>query len=196
MSSTDQVKEFHKLFGHPIGESPESNEALKIRQLRIKLLFEELKELSEAGDVKATFAELCIISLSKDGVLSPQKAHGDYDKLALKLLGLEDGDKVNKIEELDAICDIQYVLDGKKLTSGLHTITDKAFELVHTSNMCKAHISHEHAEDTIKALNDGGGYLTEEREGRFVLLNASGKVIKPHNHKKVDLSVLFKKEAV
>lgn len=189
-TTTEKVAEFHQLFEHPIGK-PNDLEPLKIRQLRIKLLFEELAELTEAGDVKATFAELCVKFLSENGVLSPQKAQGDYDKLALKLLGLEDGDNVNKVEELDAITDIQYVLDGKKLTSGLHEVTDQAFDLVHNNNMQKAHTSDEHAEATINALNDGGDYNVEHRNGKVLLFNSSGKVIKPHDHKKVDLSILL-----
>jgi predicted HAD superfamily Cof-like phosphohydrolase len=173
-TTTEKVTEFHQLFEHPIGKLNEA-EPLKIRQLRIKLLFEELQELAEAGDVMGTFVSLC------------------NQTADLENLNKVDGDNVNKVEELDAITDIQYVLDGKKLTSGLHEVTDQAFDLVHSNNMQKAHTSDEHAEATINALNDGENYVVENRNGKVLLFNSSGKVIKPYNHKKVDLSTLLNK---
>ena len=41
---TESVMEFHKAFGHPINQVIDKV-SLKIRKLRIKLLFEELEEL-------------------------------------------------------------------------------------------------------------------------------------------------------
>lgn len=38
---------------------------------------------------------------------------------------------------LDALCDIQYVLDGAFLALGMHCYKDKAFKAVHISNMAK-----------------------------------------------------------
>lgn len=173
MKATEQVQDFHKLFEHPIGKLNEL-EPLTIRQLRIKLLFEELEELAEAGDVMGTFTNLCI----KHNTVK------NADKI--------DGDNVNKKEELDALCDLEYVLHGKINTSGLHEVFDRAFDLVHGNNMQKAHKSNEHAEETIKSLSDGNGYNVEEKQpNKFVLKREDGKVIKPHDHKKVDLSPLL-----
>ena len=47
---------------------------------------------------------------------------------------VEDGDLV---EVLDALCDIQYVLDGTFLEFGLHGHKQDAMEEVHASNMSK-----------------------------------------------------------
>ena len=47
---------------------------------------------------------------------------------------VEDGDL---IEVLDALCDIQYVLDGTFLEFGLHGFKQDAMEEVHASNMSK-----------------------------------------------------------
>jgi predicted HAD superfamily Cof-like phosphohydrolase len=47
---------------------------------------------------------------------------------------LEAGDIV---EVLDALTDLQYVLDGAYLSFGLHTVKDAAFEEVQRSNMSK-----------------------------------------------------------
>src|SRR6478609_1553583 len=101
-STTDyvaSVKEFHQVFEHPINKL--GQEQLKIRQLRIKLLFEELKELAEASDCKETFRDLCEATVSDENWLNAT-----------------DGDNVDHLEELDALCDIQYVLAGKVLTGG------------------------------------------------------------------------------
>lgn len=47
---------------------------------------------------------------------------------------VEAGDMV---EVLDALCDIQYVLDGTFLEFGLHSVKQDAFGEVHASNMSK-----------------------------------------------------------
>ena len=41
------------------------------------------------------------------------------------------------VEVLDALCDIQYVLDGTFLEFGLHELKAKAMAEVHASNMSK-----------------------------------------------------------
>lgn len=175
--SLEQVKEFHQLFEHPIGNIDEL-EPLKVRQLRIKLLFEELAELAEASDCRQTMKDLCS-KYHHEAIANPK-----YD---------EDGDNVNQIEEVDALCDIQYVLNGKILTAGYQDIFDENFDIVHQNNMTKAHLTLEDAEETCdkndlpvtssfiktKELNDGSKV--------YLVYNKSGKLIKPHNHTKVKL---------
>lgn len=41
------------------------------------------------------------------------------------------------LETLDALIDLQYVLDGAFISFGLHHVKDAAFEEVHRSNMSK-----------------------------------------------------------
>jgi predicted HAD superfamily Cof-like phosphohydrolase len=43
----------------------------------------------------------------------------------------------NLVEVLDALCDIQYVVDGTFLEFGLHHLKEHAFSEVHSSNMSK-----------------------------------------------------------
>lgn len=45
------------------------------------------------------------------------------------------------VKALDALTDLQYVLDGTYLTLGLHRIKDAAFEEVHASNMTKERLA-------------------------------------------------------
>lgn len=175
-SSVEKVKEFHEMFEHPIG-SITSLEPLNIRQLRIKLLFEELAELAEAGDVRETMFSLC------HGYVVNNTARGDdFDSQ------YSDGDNVNKKEELDAITDIQYVLDGKKLTSGLYEVCDEAFDLIHENNMQKAHRDLNHIKETSEKT---GVHLTcVIRNGVYIAQNPDGKTTKPWDHKKVTLNHL------
>jgi Uncharacterized protein conserved in bacteria len=167
--SLEQVASFHKLFEHPIAEGPYSYEPLKIRQLRIKLLFEELSELAGASDCRQTMRDLCYA-----------------EHVALNFT--EDGDNVDKIEELDALCDIQYVLNGKILTSGLHGVFDESFDTVHHNNMAKAHRNETHAKETAEKLGLKD-YTIRYRNGVCVLVNEYEKVIKPHDHVKVKLEL-------
>ncbi len=168
--SLEQVKEFHEMFNHLIGNLNDL-EPIDIRQLRVKLLFEELLELSVASDCKKTMYDLCNnINISKEDV---------------------DGDNVDKIEELDALCDIQYVLNGKILTSGLYSCFDNNFDIVHENNMTKLHNSVEHAEETIRSYNKNSDSLSYKHvKDKVIVLNDSGKVIKPFDHKKVKLNIL------
>ena len=166
--SIEQVKEFHETFSHPIGDISKV-EPLATRQLRIKLLFEELEELAEASDVQKTFFELC---------------HG-YTEGCDTTLDV-DGDNVNQIEELDALCDIQYVLNGKILTAGMQEIFDKNFDLVHHNNMSKL-MDREAAELTYASLSYPGS-ISPKGNG-FIVTNLDGKIIKPHNHVKVLLTL-------
>ncbi|MEM7679969.1 MAG: nucleoside triphosphate pyrophosphohydrolase family protein [Pseudomonadota bacterium] len=58
--------------------------------------------------------------------------------LAEELEELQDAIKDNDIVEvLDALIDLQYVLDGAFLSFGLHDVKDVAFAEVHASNMSK-----------------------------------------------------------
>lgn len=43
----------------------------------------------------------------------------------------------NEVEVLDALCDLQYVLDGAFLALGFAHLKDEAFAAVHASNMSK-----------------------------------------------------------
>ena len=79
---------------------------------------------------------------------------------------LADGDMV---EVLDALTDLQYVLDGAYLSFGLHDVKDAAFEEVHRSNMSK--------------LGEDGKPI--RREG-------DGKVMKGPNYFKPDMAKFIK----
>lgn len=88
------VAQFHQAFGHPVKSEPDISDST-LNDLRIELLYEELREFSDA---------------------------------------LANGDKV---AALDALTDLQYVLDGAYLALGFAPWKDAAMQEVHASNMSK-----------------------------------------------------------
>ena len=64
---------------------------------------------------------------------------------------LDEGDIV---EVLDALIDLQYVLDGAFLSFGLHPVKDVAFNEVHRSNMSK--------------LDENGKPIRRESDGKIL----------------------------
>lgn len=73
------------------------------------------------------------------------------------------------LETLDALIDLQYVLDGAFISFGMHHVKDAAFEEVHRSNMSK---------------------LGED--GKPIRRPEDGKVMKGPNYFKPDLAQFIK----
>jgi len=94
MNSLDLVREFHEVYGQPIEEHP-SIEDDGVNELRLNLLYEELRELRTALDER------------------------------------------DHVGVLDALTDIQYVLDGAYLSLGYHPLKQVALAEVHRSNLSK-----------------------------------------------------------
>ncbi len=93
---------------------------------------------STINDVREFHEAYGLPVLARPGIADPQTI-----KLRINLLqeeldelreALEQGDIV---ETLDALTDLQYVLDGAYLSFGLHPIKQHAFDEVHRSNMSK-----------------------------------------------------------
>lgn len=174
MTSIEQVKEFHEVFGITIGKKDEPA-LLKDRQLRVKLIFEELEEYAAASDVMGTFAALCLTATN-----SQEK------------LDAEDGDNVDKKEQVDALCDLRYVVDGSAVTDGVADIYEENIAIVHRNNMTKAHQSRAHCLETIRVKQRKGGlgeetYTIVDKQGKFLLFDINMKLVKPHDHQKVKL---------
>lgn len=166
----EQVKEFHETFNHPVSSFKDDID-LKTRQLRIKLIFEELEELAVAADVQETFSKLCETVCNK----SEQK---------------KDGDNVNKKEELDALSDIQYVLSGSILSLGYQDVFDDAFSEVHSSNMTKACTSVDEALTTEMHYlkKDGTDAYHVEKNGLFLVYRVGdNKTLKNVNYRPANL---------
>ena len=165
----ESVEKFHKSFNHPI-EDNIIEDNIDIRKLRLKLLFEELEELSNAMGTDDTFHELCQSTLNK---------------------GEQNTDNYDKVETLDALCDIQYVLSGAVLAMGYKNVFDEAFDEVQRSNMSKM------CEDLDTAQRTVDYYKKERGEelpmnivpkgNKYIVVRQDKKILKSINYSPTDL---------
>lgn len=103
----NHVRKFHKVFGHPIasGINPATKE---LRELRVKLIAEELGELCQALGVGLKL------------IVDPRPvAEGEEDVKEFMLVeALLEDDEVDLVEAADALGDIDYVTQGANLVFG------------------------------------------------------------------------------
>lgn len=172
----EAVKEFHNRFQVPVCKLNEEI-PLEVRQLRVKLIFEELKEFAQATDCMGTFENLCRKNVTPERLLPP-----------------EDGNNRNKKEEIDALLDITYVTMGSSISLGYHEVFDEAFEEVQRSNMSKACDTMEEAIDTVsyyKKKDGTEGYYTEVDGKYLVYRKGDEKVLKSINYSAANLSKII-----
>lgn len=173
-TTIEKVEEFHTIFQpETLTNKPQLFLSLERRRLRIKLIYEELYELA--------------IALGCESYLnSISRTHEDV---------VHSNEHIDMIEAIDALSDIQYVVDGTYLELGLKNLKEEAFDLVHKSNMSKACISEEEAQKTYDY------YLLREKETVIVPINdyfvirrkSDDKTLKSINYQPVDLKPLLKK---
>lgn len=179
----EAVREFHEVFNHPVNNY-KNDIPLKLRQLRIKLIFEELEELAKASDCMETFDKLCLASqleYGDDKLLKEQDIQGEIFMVS---------SGVNKKEELDALGDLQVVLSGAVLALGYQDVFDEAFEEVQRSNMSKMCHTLEEVEATIKyykETRDVESYSIEKDGGWIVLRKDDDKILKNVNYSEANL---------
>jgi predicted HAD superfamily Cof-like phosphohydrolase len=112
-----QVLEFHRVFDHPVADSPTIPPEKRVR-FRARFIVEECLE----------FLEACIID--NDGNLSVIREYlQDYINNSPVAVNLADA--------VDALADIDYVVEGTRLEFGINgePIADE----VHRANMAKLH---------------------------------------------------------
>jgi predicted HAD superfamily Cof-like phosphohydrolase len=211
MNYINKVQEFHETFNHPINDTLDID--LNTRQLRVKLIFEELEELAIALDVKNTFKQLCeqsISDLTKVDIDSDERiksyreetqnhiTNRDYENAALTRskeeayttylndVGILDGGNVDKVETIDALADIQYVLSGGILALGYSSNFDNAFGDVHNSNMTKACKSMDEVNDTIDMYLERGMERTnidfKEVDDMFIVYRVEDNKVLKNSH--------------
>jgi predicted HAD superfamily Cof-like phosphohydrolase len=111
VTSYEQVKEFHEVFGHPVGTKPEVPNDDR-SSLRIELIREELCELMEAAGFKDSAAEIRAVYINPDEDYQPD------------IVGIA-----------DALGDLDYVVNGAALECGIDL--PRVTAEVHRSNMTK-----------------------------------------------------------
>jgi predicted HAD superfamily Cof-like phosphohydrolase len=87
------------------------------------------------------------------------------------------------VDALDALCDLQYVLSGAILALGYSQVFDKAFSLVHASNLAKLWT----ADEMAGAPSDLAFQKSPCGEG-YIAIRADGKRIKPPSWTPPDLA--------
>lgn len=128
-------------------------------------------------------------------VETPAIPSEDRCKLRVELLAEELKELQAAIDEndivgvADALCDIQYVLNGAVLEFGLADKFPALMGEVHYSNMSKAHSTPEEAKKTVKAsAKDGVECVVSEVNGKFIVTRVSdNKVIKNIKYIPADL---------
>ena len=128
------------------------------------------------------------------------------DKKLLKLrtdLIKEEFDELKKaikdkdsVEVVDALGDLLYVIYGAGVSFGFDL--DKAFDLIHTSNLSKLCKTEKEAKQTVEwyvknKLYDSPTYKLSKNKKYFIVYNKnSGKILKSINYNPVDLKKLCK----
>lgn len=143
----EQVVEFNSIGG----QVPNDNfRDLKVLDLKLGLIAEEFKELSEASYLE------------------------------------------NRVEVLDALADILYVVYGFAWSYGLDKVLPEAFERVHKSNMSKFPLTEEEANATIQKYYSEGIPTEAVKVGDkyTILKKENGKILKSINYNPVNLKDL------
>lgn len=148
MVAADQLKPDQK----QLSDNNITDEDTTLIKLRLQLILEEFQELTEAI-VSPTVKKLMSVQYS---VLNSM----------IKLIEKEDI-MFNKIEVLDALVDLEYVLVGAGIAFNLPF--QEGFKIVHDNNMTKVD-------------SETGKCIKDER----------GKILKPSGYLPPDLTVLFK----
>ena len=163
-TTLEMVEEFHEAFGQPAGLDPFA----PVQQTRLEN--DKIRWCASAlEDLTGMVAEDCAKVSKVDGQPSPTgliRLRLLIEELAEFAESLSDNDPV---AQLDALVDLQYVLDGSFLSMGLDKFKRDAFLEVHASNMSK--------------LGEDGKPI--RREG-------DGKVLKGPNYFKPDIKQFVK----
>lgn len=115
MHSINIVREFHQTFGHPVADKPTAA-TKELRELRVRLIAEELVEYADALGVELT--------IEPAGTTHEVEVSAFATDMA-----------VNLVEAADALGDLDYVVQGANLIHGFPA--EKIVAEIHRSNMSK-----------------------------------------------------------
>jgi len=151
---------------------------VKIRTLRAKLILEEALEAVRALGVIPVW----------------EAAYGHYEVTMDEIEFEDDVFNYNLVEILDALCDLEYVGPaGTSVALGIsEELFEKAFKLVHESNMKKLWTE----EEVVPQLFESKGYkyfqaTFDKRPYLYLVKDKSGKVIKSPSFQKPNLEGLL-----
>lgn len=131
---------------------------------------------------------------SKPNILSYERMQFRRDFLMEELKELTNCfNNDHLIGVVDAIADLQYVLDGLWLESGLLEYKQAIMEEIHKSNMSKGCKTEDEAQQTIDfyAENTPYKYHYEKVGDMYVVYRADGKTMKSKNYSKPNLQKIL-----
>ena len=186
LKTTKDVLEFHDVFDLAIakkGEVPSK----QVLQLRFNLMFEELMEYAEAADIELS----AYLKLKEKLTELENKPQGDKPVF-------QEGANVDHVGVLDALADLEYVLQGTVISHGLHHIFEEGFSEVHRSNMTKTCDDMEVVNQTIGFYKGNKGEIghpvEKELNGKKVYIvkrEGDGKVLKAIDYESADLTKIY-----
>jgi predicted HAD superfamily Cof-like phosphohydrolase len=104
----------------------------------------------------------------------------------------------DKVEVLDALCDLQYVLSGTVHECGMGLIFEEAFREVHRSNMSKTCATEQEAMDSVKFYETSelcrepcAAHYEKRGDYWFVYRTSDNKTLKSINYSKPNLKNLI-----
>jgi predicted HAD superfamily Cof-like phosphohydrolase len=171
-----QVLEFHKVFDHPVAGSPIIPSAARVR-FRAAFIVEECLEFLEACFDASSVA----IPAGNQDVTAGMLLNSARENL--KALIAESRIAVDLPLAVDALADIDYVVEGTRLEFGVNgePIADE----VHRANMTKAHSCPACDGDGFVQKNDHDSDTCPRCLGKkyVVVKRANGKTLKPEGWK-------------
>lgn len=163
----------------------------KFNSINVKTNFEKIEEFNNAFGVKSN-------KETQNELFDTDKKLVDY-RLSLVNEEVEELNEAVKNkdfkETIDALTDILYVVYGFYTALGVDA--DKAFQLVHESNMSKLCVSEEEAKETVESYKndtryDSPDYRLSDDGKHFVVFNKStSKILKSINYNPVSFDSLF-----
>jgi predicted HAD superfamily Cof-like phosphohydrolase len=124
----DQVSEFHKVFGQPVLDKPQVPDSERV-QLRLKLISEEFLELLEACSTHTHYTR-------HDAIVHQRHEIARAKEIVSGIIGRVHQQDVDLVEFVDALADLDYVIEGSRLEFGVDGGPVAAE--VHRSNIAKA----------------------------------------------------------
>lgn len=174
-------KEFNEFYIIDIKGETKQEITTDLLKHRISLMFEEFSEIVES-------CETPVIDHFRDLIITKEA------QLFRKSKNLEIGVERNLVEVLDGLADLQYVLSGTVVALDLEQIFDEAYLDVHQNNMSKTFTGYAEVDKYVKEKFPD----VEEEDIEIIptnglyILKVKHKIIKPSNHKKVNLVKYFK----
>ncbi len=176
------IIEFQKAGGHTVAYSTENHiPSIEDRKLRLKLIFEELSELADAYGLEQTMINICNNYIG-----------GIYAKTQSNPIS-KDTLEFNKVEALDALCDLSVVVNGGYCISGFTDIAEEAYDETMNSNLSKFCYSLDEAMATVAGKDDWEYKLTNI-DGKDIYVfyrKEDKKIMKGAGYYKPDYSKLL-----